>query len=101
MARRAVADHTVGRIDRLVECGARESDDGHPQDRRDNRVGKILGHAFNRGAGDACRIERVTVAPDDPCDGYSRRGDAVLVERSGDVSHMPVQASLREQRACN
>ena len=53
VAGRAMADHTVGGVDRLVECGARESGNGHPEDRRDHRIGEILGEALDRRAGDA------------------------------------------------
>ena len=37
VARRAVADHAVGGVDRLVERGAGEPGDGHPERRRDDR----------------------------------------------------------------
>ena len=55
----AMSDHAVGGVDRLVECGAREPADGHPENRRHDGVGKILRQAFDRRARDARGIERL------------------------------------------
>ena len=99
VAGRAMADHTVGGVDRLVECGARESGNGQPEDRRDHRIGEILGEALDGRAGDAGRIERLGIAADDVRDCGAAGFDASLLQRNGDIRHVPVQASLRDQRA--
>ena len=99
MAWRAVADHAVGGIDRLVECGAREAGDGEPQDRRDDAVGEIFRQALDGGAGDARCIERGRVASDDVRYRDARGADVSLGERDGDVGHVPMQAALRDQCA--
>ena len=99
MAWRAVADHTVGGIDCFVECRSRETGNGHPEDRRDDSVGEILGEAFDCRAGDAGRIERVGIAADDFCHRGAAAGEAVAFQRVGDIGDVPVQAALCDQGA--
>ena len=99
MAWRAVADHTVGGVDCFVECRSRETGNGHPEHRRDDSVGKILGEAFDRRAGDAGCIERLRIAADDLGDRGAAGDDAALFQRGGDIGDVPVQAALRDQRA--
>ncbi len=99
VTRRAVADHAVGGVDCFVECGAGEPGNGHPQDRRDDAVGEILREAFDRRAGDAGFVERVGIAADDVRYCGAAGGDAVRLERGGDVGDVPVQAALRDQGA--
>ena len=52
MARRFVADHAVGRVDRLVGDGAGQPGHRHPEQRRHDAIGDILGKAFDGGAAD-------------------------------------------------
>ena len=99
IARRAMADHAVGGVDCLVECRSRETGDGHPQHRRDDSVGKILGEAFDRRAGDAGGIQRAGIAADDLRDCGAAADDAALFQRVGDIGDVPVQAALRDQGA--
>ena len=100
-ARRAVApaDHTVGGVDCFVECRPRETGNGHPEHRRDDSVGKILGETLDRRAGDAGRIERIGVAADNLGDRGAAGNDAALFQRGGDVGDVLVQAALRDQGA--
>ena len=99
VARCAVADHTVGGVDRLVECGAREPANDHPKNRRDDRVGEILRQALDGGAGDTGGIEAGGVAADDVRDRRAAGGDAALFERARDIGDMPVQAPLGDKCA--
>ena len=94
-----MADHTVGGVDCLVECRSRETGDGHPQYRRDDGVGKILGKALDRRASDAGCIQRVGIAADDLRHRDAAGGKAVAFERVGDIGDVPVQAALRDQGA--
>ena len=94
-----MANHAVGGVDRLVECGAGEPADGHPEHRRDNGVRKIFGETFDGGAGDACGIERGRVTSDDPRHRDAAGRNAVALERYRNLGHVPVQTSLRDQRA--
>ena len=95
----AMADHTVGGIDRLVECGAREPANDHPENRRYDRIGEILRQALDGGTGNAGGLEAVGVAADDVCDCRAAGGNAVFFQRRCDIGDMPMQASLRDQRA--
>ena len=100
VARRAVADHAVGGVDRLVERGARQAGEGHPEGRRDDAVGEILRQALDRRARDAGLVERVRVAPDDLRHrARGRRRGRRASSAIGDGGDMVVQAALREQRA--
>ena len=99
MAWRAVADHTVGGVDCFVECRSRETGDGHPEHRRDDSVGKILGKAFDCRAGDAGGIECADIAADDFGDCRAAGDDAALFQRGGDIGDVLVQAALRDQGA--
>ena len=65
VARRAVADHAVGGVDRLVGHHARQAEQRAPHDRRHDGVGEILGEALDGGARHAGFIERARVAADD------------------------------------
>ena len=47
---RAVADHAVGGVDRLVGGRRRQAADRQPERRRDDAVGEILGEALDRSA---------------------------------------------------
>ena len=94
-----MADHAVGGVDRFVECGAREPGNGQPQHRRHDRIGEILGKAFDRRAGDAGFVERCGIAADDVRYCGAAGGEVVGFERDGDIGDVPVQAALRDQ-AC-
>ena len=94
-----MADHTVGGIDRFVDRGARKPGNDHPEYRRDDRVGKILGETFDRGTRHACGIERGGVAPDNMRDRGAAGLDATGFKRRGHVRHMPVKTALRDEAA--
>src|ERR1700730_1469475 len=67
MALRAVTDHAVGGVDRFVASAARKPAKRQPESGRDDGVGKILGEALDRGAGDASLVKLRDVPADDFC----------------------------------
>ena len=100
VARRAVPDHAVGGVDRLIERGARKPADRHPKNRRDDRRRKN-----SRPGSRSPRARRrpqssVAVSRPTMCATASAAGDeAVLFQGGGDIGDMAIQASLRDQRA--
>ena len=76
VARRAVADHAVHGVDRLVGEHAGKAQQQIPEDRRDHAVGVALRAALDRGPGDAVFVERLHVAADDVADRCAPRLDA-------------------------
>ena len=94
---RAVTDHRIGGVDRLVEGGARQSRDGEPDRRRDDAVRKILRQALDGGAGDPGLVEAFGIAPDDRRDRNAAAGDAFAFKGDGDPLDMLEKAFLREQ----
>ena len=81
-----MADHAVGGVDRLVECGAGEPGNGQPEHRRDDAVGEILRKAFDRRARDAGLVERRGIASDDVrYRARGRRRGRRVSSASGDV----------------
>ena len=56
VARAVVADHRVERVDRAVAEQAGQAGDGAPQQRRDHRVGGVLGDRLHRRAGQPGRV---------------------------------------------
>ena len=71
VARRAVADHAVGGVDRLVGGDARQSEHAAPDRRRHHRVGEILRQALHRRAHHASLIEALRIAADNVRDGVA------------------------------
>src|ERR1700730_10173422 len=67
MALRAVTHHAVGGVDRFVASAARKPAERQPESGRDDGVGKILGEALDRGAGDASLVKLRDVPADDFC----------------------------------
>ena len=65
MALRAVTNHAVGGVDRFVASAARKPAERQPESGRDDGVGKILGEALDRGAGDASLVKLRDVTADD------------------------------------
>ena len=61
---------------------------------------KFSARLLDRRAGDPGGIERCSIAADDMRYCAARCADILGFERSGDGRHMPMQAALREQRAC-
>jgi hypothetical protein len=94
-----VPDHAVGRVDRLVNCRARESPDDHPDDRRDHPIGKILCQAFDCRSSDTRFIEGLGVTSDDARHRVPRAAQIVVLERIGNMRDVLVQAALGDQRA--
>ena len=92
-----MADHAVGRVDGLIKRAARQAAERDPEQRRDHAIGEVLRQALQRGAGDARLVERLGIAPDDLGDGRPSRGEAALLQTSGDREDMPIQALLRRQ----
>ena len=60
-----MADHAVGRVDRLVDCCAGKPCYEHPEDRSNDTVGKILCQALDGCAGNARLVERRGIATHD------------------------------------
>ena len=84
VARRAMADHAVGGVDRLVDGGAGQARERHPEHRRHDAVGEILGQALDRGARHAGLVERLGIAADDLRYRRAAGGEAVAFERRRD-----------------
>ena len=99
VTRRAMADHAVGGVDRLVGRAAGQAADRQPEHRRDDSVGEILREAFDRRPRDAGLVERVGIAPDDLRHRLAAAGEAFLFERRRDALDMVVEAALGNQRA--
>ncbi len=96
VALRPVADHAVGRIDRLVHDDARQPEQREIECRRDDSVRRVFGEALDSGAGDAGLVEFGRIAPDDMAD----RGAAVAeapVEAVGDGSYGTGEVALGEE----
>ena len=94
--RRTMADHAVGRVDRLVKQDADEPADRQPESRRNDGIGKILSEAFDRGARNARLIEHGRVAADDPPDRLAPRGEPIPLQRVCDRLDMIVKRALRQ-----
>ena len=99
VARRTVADHAVGSVDCLVECGARKPGYDHPDDRRDDRIGKVFSEALDCRAGDAGGVKLCRVAANDARHSDAAGGSAVLLKRDCDIRHVPVKTALCDEAA--
>ena len=99
VARGAVADHAVGGVDRLVGGAAGKPGERHPEHRRDDAVGEILGQALDRRARHAGLVEHLRVAADDLRHRRAAGGEAVALERRRHRGDVLVKAALGDQRA--
>lgn len=97
MARRQVADHAVGCIDRLVADAAGKTASSQPERRRDDPVGKILGEALDRRPGDARCIQSADVAPDNGGDRGAAGLQPAMLKRQRHGADMRMEAALRDQ----
>ncbi len=96
MMLRAVADHAVGGVDGLVASAPRQPAECQPKGWRDNTIGKILGEALDRGAGDACFVESCYVAADDfSCRHSARRQSGG--KGLGNGKDVGIEAALRDE----
>ncbi len=95
----AVPDHAIRRVDGLIDRGARKPRDHHPQRRRHNAVGEILGEALDRRAADARSIELLCVAPHDRRHRASCIREIALLQGGCHAGDMLVKAALRQKRA--
>src|SRR3984893_2169137 len=96
MSLRAVTNHAVGGVDRFVASAARKPAERQPESGRDDGVGKVLGEALDRGAGDASLVKLRDVTADDFC----RRPPARRQpggEALGDCKDMGIEAALRDE----
>jgi hypothetical protein len=98
VALRAVADHAVERVDRLVRQHARQAEQEAPEQGRDHAVRKILGGRFDRGARHGRAIEARGIAADDPGDREAPVGEAPL-QPAGDRGDVLVETAEGEQAA--
>ena len=99
MARRAVPDHAVGGVDGFVGGNPRQPQDQEPENRRHHAVRRILGQAFDGGAGDSGAVERLRIAAHDARDGAPAAFEPVHFERRRHVADMGVKAAAGEQCA--
>ena len=97
MARGAVADHAVQRVDRLVARDARQPEERAPEQRRHHPVRRVLAQALQRRPGDPGRIQPLGVAPDDARDRAARPREVALDQRPPDRRDMGLQAPRRHQ----
>ena len=96
MTLRAMADHAVGGVDRFVADAARKPAERQPKSWRDDTIGKILGEALDRGAGDASLVKRRDVTADDFC----RRGPGRRQSGGkgfGNGKDVGIEAALRDE----
>ncbi len=93
---RAMADHAVGGVDRLVANTARKAAKREPECWRHDTIRKILGEALDRRAGDASLIETRNIAADDFC---CRRATGVQsrVESLRNGKDMRIETALRDE----
>ncbi len=80
VARGTVADHGVQRVDRAVAEQAGHAGDGTPEQRRDDRVGGVLGDGFDGRARQAGLVEGLRVAAAQAGQPVARGGDVAGVE---------------------
>jgi hypothetical protein len=96
MALRAVTNHAVGGVDCFVANAARKPAERQPERGGDDGVGKILGEALDRGAGDASLVKPRDVTTDD----FRRRRPArrqIGGKGFGDGKDVGVEAALRDE----
>ena len=96
MALRAMADHAVGGVDRFVASTARKAAERQPESGRDDGVGKILGEALDRGAGDASLVKLRDVTADDFCRRRAGRRQSGG-KRFGNGKDVGIEAALRDE----
>ena len=58
-------DHRVEGVGRAIDDQPRHTGDRSGEQRSDHRVGRVLGHRLDDGAGDLARVERVGVTADE------------------------------------
>ena len=97
VTRRAVADHRVEGVHRLVSGDAGQTQQQAPEQRRDDSVRGVLGEAFEGRASDAGLIQPLGIAADDVRDGLARRGHGAAAERRGHGGHMLVETARGQQ----
>ena len=98
--RRAMADHAVGGVDRLVGHHTRQTEQRAPHHRRHHGVGVILGKALDGRARNSCFIMSARVSRPTILATASRLSfDAALVERIGNGSDMLIKTPLCDQSA--
>ncbi len=97
MARRAMADHAVGGIHRLVGRHTGQAEQSAPEHRRHHAIGKILGEALDGSPHDTGFIEPFRIAPDDAGDGGATAREATRLQPLCHGGDMIVEAPLREQ----
>ena len=98
MARRAVADHAVGGVDRFVGGDTGQSQQRKPERGRDNAIGGVLGEAFDGGAANGGFVEAGGVAADDAGDASAAFRQPAIAQRGGDGGGMIVKAAAGKQR---
>src|ERR1700730_4122280 len=96
MALRAMTNHAVGGVDCFVASAARKPAEREPESGRDDGVGKILGEALDRGAGDA----RLVQLRDVTADAFCRRrpaGDVSGGKGFGNGKDVVIETALRDK----
>jgi hypothetical protein len=93
-----MADHAVGRVDRLVAGDARKAADEKPAGGRHDAIRKILGKALDGRAHHTGCVKRCGIAADDAGDRNATAFQTTCVKRVRDGGDVQVQAPLGEQR---
>ncbi|OIQ70670.1 hypothetical protein GALL_477140 [mine drainage metagenome] len=97
MPLRAVTNHGIERVDRLVADDAGQAKQCAPEHRRHDSIGCILGEAFDGSAGNAGFIENCRIAADDLRNGHARTGDIAGLKRQGDRRHIITERTQRDK----
>ena len=95
---RAIADHAVESVDRLVRRHPGQSEQHAPEQRRDDAVGEVLRRGFDGGAGYAMRIQTRRVAANDAPHRLPAPFETVL-QSGRDRGDVIMEAARRNQRA--
>ena len=93
VARRPVADHAVGGVDRLVGDHAGQAEKHAPETRRHDTIGEILGETFDGRARDAGFIEGARIAADDLSHRFAPGFEPARIERIGNGGDVLVEAA--------
>src|SRR5262249_56764595 len=94
-----MSDQAISRVDRLVDCRARQARNDHRDDGRDDPIEKILCQTFDSRSSDACFIECLGITANDVRYRLPRGADTAALERIGNTGDMLIQATLGDQRA--
>ena len=99
MPLRAVTDHGIERVDRLVADDAGQAEQRTPKHRRKDSVARILGEAFDGGAGNAGLIQCCRIASDNLRHGHARTGETI--QSFGDNGRTDLRTGMDDRDLSN